>query len=83
MNWDERGRLWVCETYDYPNELQPEGEGRDRIRILKTPIEMERRTSYSLCRKAKYPNGNRIQSWWSHCSRRHEDNLSERHRWRR
>jgi putative membrane-bound dehydrogenase-like protein len=33
MTWDERGRLWVCETYDYPNELQPIGEGRDRIRI--------------------------------------------------
>ncbi len=33
MNWDERGRLWVAETYDYPNELQPEGKGRDRIRI--------------------------------------------------
>jgi putative membrane-bound dehydrogenase-like protein len=31
--WDERGRLWVAETYDYPNELQPKGEGRDRIRI--------------------------------------------------
>ncbi|HVJ84954.1 MAG TPA: PVC-type heme-binding CxxCH protein [Caulifigura sp.] len=34
MNWDERGRLWVCETVDYPNELQPAGGGRDRIRIL-------------------------------------------------
>jgi len=33
MNWDERGRLWVCETVDYPNELQPPGQGRDRIRI--------------------------------------------------
>ena len=33
MNWDERGRLWVAETYDYPNELQPPGKGRDRIRI--------------------------------------------------
>lgn len=33
MTWDERGRLWVCETYDYPNELQPPGQGRDRIRI--------------------------------------------------
>ncbi len=33
MNWDERGRLWVAETYDYPNERQPEGKGRDRIRI--------------------------------------------------
>ncbi len=34
MAWDERGRLWIAETYDYPNELQPPGEGRDRIRIL-------------------------------------------------
>ena len=34
MNWDEQGRLWIAETYDYPNELQPEGKGRDRIRIL-------------------------------------------------
>jgi putative membrane-bound dehydrogenase-like protein len=33
MNWDERGRLWIAETYDYPNELQPAGEGRDRIKI--------------------------------------------------
>ncbi|MBI4585927.1 MAG: ThuA domain-containing protein [Planctomycetes bacterium] len=33
MGWDERGRLWVVETYDYPNEQQPEGQGRDRIRI--------------------------------------------------
>jgi uncharacterized protein len=33
MTWDERGRLWICETYDYPNELQPAGQGRDRIRI--------------------------------------------------
>ncbi|MCA9104690.1 MAG: ThuA domain-containing protein [Planctomycetales bacterium] len=31
--WDERGRLWVAETVDYPNELQPIGRGRDRIRI--------------------------------------------------
>lgn len=34
MNWDERGRLWICETLDYPNELKPIGQGRDRIRIL-------------------------------------------------
>jgi len=33
MAWDERGRLWVAETYDYPNELQPGNKGRDRIRI--------------------------------------------------
>ncbi|HUP78205.1 MAG TPA: PVC-type heme-binding CxxCH protein, partial [Pirellula sp.] len=34
MNWDERGRLWICETIDYPNELQSSPErGRDRIKI--------------------------------------------------
>jgi putative membrane-bound dehydrogenase-like protein len=33
MAWDERGRLWVALTYDYPNELQPRGKGRDRIVI--------------------------------------------------
>lgn len=48
MAWDERGRLWLCETVDYPNELyeppvaaneqepkkEPERKsGRDRIRI--------------------------------------------------
>ena len=34
MNWDERGRLWVALTYDYPNELQPPEGGHDRIVIL-------------------------------------------------
>jgi len=33
MNWDERGRLWVCETVDYPNELQDRNLGHDHIRI--------------------------------------------------
>ena len=33
MNWDERGRLWLCQTFDYPNELQPRGQGRDQIEI--------------------------------------------------
>ncbi|MDP6114462.1 MAG: ThuA domain-containing protein [Planctomycetota bacterium] len=33
MAWDARGRLWVCETKDYPNEMQPEGKGRDQIKI--------------------------------------------------
>lgn len=33
MAWDERGRLWIGETVDYPNELQSPGMGRDRIRI--------------------------------------------------
>jgi putative membrane-bound dehydrogenase-like protein len=34
MTWDERGRLWIGESLDYPNELQPEGQGRDRIKVL-------------------------------------------------
>ena len=34
MAWDHRGRLWVVETLDYPNDKQPEGQGRDVIRIL-------------------------------------------------
>jgi uncharacterized protein len=33
MNWDERGRLWVCVTVDYPNEKQAPGKGHDRIVI--------------------------------------------------
>ncbi|HVR34668.1 MAG TPA: PVC-type heme-binding CxxCH protein, partial [Methylomirabilota bacterium] len=33
LSWDERGRLWIAETIDYPNEMQPPGEGRDRLTI--------------------------------------------------
>ena len=33
MAWDERGRLWLCESVDYPNNLQEPGRGNDRIRI--------------------------------------------------
>lgn len=35
MNWDERGRLWVIETVDYPNTVKDNKEtGDDRIKIL-------------------------------------------------
>ena len=34
MAWDERGRLWIAETKDYPNNLQPAGQGHDVIKIL-------------------------------------------------
>lgn len=34
LKFDERGRLWTTESLDYPNELKPQGQGRDRIRIL-------------------------------------------------
>src|SRR5262249_9529171 len=36
MSWDERGRLWVCVTVDYPNNKQPDGQGHDRIVICDT-----------------------------------------------
>jgi putative membrane-bound dehydrogenase-like protein len=34
MAWDERGRLWVLETLDYPNRKQPDGQGNDVLKIL-------------------------------------------------
>ena len=34
MAWDARGRLWIAETVDYPNNMQPPGKGHDRIVIL-------------------------------------------------
>ncbi len=33
MAFDERGRLWIAETLDYPNSLQESGDGHDRIVI--------------------------------------------------
>lgn len=34
MAWDERGRLWIVETVDYPNEFEEDRRGDDRIKIL-------------------------------------------------
>src|SRR5206468_11578834 len=34
MTWDERGRLWVLELYEYPKGAPKGQEGRDRIKIL-------------------------------------------------
>jgi putative membrane-bound dehydrogenase-like protein len=33
MTWDERGRLWIAESTDYPNEKRRDGQGHDRITI--------------------------------------------------
>ena len=33
MAWDHKGRLWVSETVDYPNNKQHPGEGHDKITI--------------------------------------------------
>ena len=34
MTWDERGRLWVLELYEYPLGAPAGQKGRDRIKIL-------------------------------------------------
>lgn len=34
MQWDERGRLWVLETIDYPNEVRSDEPGDDSLKIL-------------------------------------------------
>ncbi|MGB3144413.1 MAG: PVC-type heme-binding CxxCH protein, partial [Maribacter sp.] len=35
MNWDERGRLWVIETVDYPNTVRNDDSiGDDKVKIL-------------------------------------------------
>ena len=34
MSWDERGRLWVVELYEYPLGSRPGEKGRDRVKIL-------------------------------------------------
>src|ERR1044071_2450822 len=34
MTWDERGRLWVVELYEYPHGAKPGVKPRDRIKIL-------------------------------------------------
>src|SRR5678815_3285728 len=31
INWDERGRLWVIETVDYPNEIKKDDIGDDPV----------------------------------------------------
>ncbi len=33
FTWDERGRLWVVETQDYPHGVSPDGVGHDDIKI--------------------------------------------------
>src|ERR1041384_5195447 len=34
MTWDERGRLWVVELYEYPKGAAKGEKPRDRIKIL-------------------------------------------------
>ena len=34
MQWDHKGRLWIAESIDYPNEIITSRKGNDRIKIL-------------------------------------------------
>jgi putative membrane-bound dehydrogenase-like protein len=34
MKWDERGRLWVVETKDYPNVILDHPSGNDRVSVM-------------------------------------------------
>ena len=34
MTWDERGRCWLIESPDYPNDTRDNGVGTDRISVL-------------------------------------------------
>ena len=36
LAFDERGRLWVAETFDYPNNMQKPGQGHDQITICES-----------------------------------------------
>src|SRR5882672_1230889 len=33
MSFDEKGRLWVVELYEYPNGAKPGVKGRDRVKV--------------------------------------------------
>lgn len=34
MTWDQRGRLWVVELYDYPYTTKEGAKNRDRVKVL-------------------------------------------------
>ena len=42
FQWDERGRLWVVETVDYPNELRTAVKETTGLKFVKTPTETAR-----------------------------------------
>src|SRR5258706_14277575 len=33
MTFDQKGRLWVVELYEYPNGAKPGTKGRDRVKV--------------------------------------------------
>ena len=62
MTWDERGRLWVAETVDYPNELQPRGQGPRPDRDLRGHRRRRPgRQVHRLRRQAEHPDQPRLR----------------------
>jgi hypothetical protein len=58
LAWDERGRLWIAESVDYPNELKPIGEGRDRLKICEDTNGDGRADKFTIfCEKLSIPTG--------------------------
>ena len=61
MQWDARGRLWVAESIDYPNEIKAGRKGNDRIKIL------EDTNGDGKCDKVEiFANGPTLQYWGQH-----------------
>jgi putative membrane-bound dehydrogenase-like protein len=56
LTWDERGRLWIAESVDYPNNLQPDGEGHDRLKICEDTDGDGRADKFTIfCEKLSIP----------------------------
>ena len=84
MTWDERGRLWVCETYDYPNELQPRRRRpRPHPHLRRHRRRRPGRQIHGLCREAEHSDDDRLLSRRGDRAERHRDDLSQGHQRRR
>ncbi len=84
MTWDERGRLWVCETYDYPNELQPDRRRpRPHPHLRRHRRRRPGRQVHRLCREAEHPDDDRLLSRRGDRPERRRDDLPEGHQRRR
>ena len=61
MTWDERGRLWIAETVDYPNELQqPEDGPRPHPHLRRHRRRRPRRQVHRLRRRAEHSHEHRV-----------------------
>src|SRR3546814_18169109 len=70
MAWDERGRLWVIETKDYPNTvIEKPGVGDDRIKICEDTDGEGRADKFTIFRSEERSVGkswvSKFKSRWS------------------